>query len=148
MSGKSANFGDKKVNKSNFYKNKNLFKIDDIDVSKILISKKESYSKNKTPFKDFIEYNDNDVIRPLCIKLPQLSGYVKCFDTNKTMSFKVNDKKLLKRYIKIWKKISILIGKKFDSEPFYCDNNKYIKAKITRYQDHINASFQGNKMPK
>ena len=43
MSGKSINFEDKKINKSNFYKNKKIFKIDDIDINKILASKKESY---------------------------------------------------------------------------------------------------------
>ena len=43
MSGKSVNFGDKKINKSTFYKNKKLFNIDDLDVNKILVSKKESY---------------------------------------------------------------------------------------------------------
>ena len=42
MSGKSINFEDKKVNKSNFYKNKKLFNnIHDLDVNKILVSKKE-----------------------------------------------------------------------------------------------------------
>ena len=43
MSGKSINFEDKKINKSNFYKNKKLFTIHDLDVNKILVSKKESY---------------------------------------------------------------------------------------------------------
>ena len=43
MSGKSINFDDKKVNKSNFYKNKKMFKIEDIDINNILVSKKESY---------------------------------------------------------------------------------------------------------
>ena len=43
MSEKSINFGDKKVNKKDFYKNKELFKIEDIDINKILVSKKESY---------------------------------------------------------------------------------------------------------
>ena len=43
MSGKSINLDDKKINKSNFYKNKELFNLNDIDVNKILISKKESY---------------------------------------------------------------------------------------------------------
>ena len=38
MSGKSMISNDKKINKSNFYKNKRLFKIDDIDVNKILAS--------------------------------------------------------------------------------------------------------------
>ena len=43
MSVKRINFEDEKINKSNFYKNKKLFNIHDLDVSKILDSKKESY---------------------------------------------------------------------------------------------------------
>ena len=43
MSGKSINFDDTKINKSNFYKNKKLFPLNDIDVNKILVSKEESY---------------------------------------------------------------------------------------------------------
>ena len=45
MSGKSTNFDDKKINKSNFCKNKKLFNIHDLDVNKILFSKRESYGK-------------------------------------------------------------------------------------------------------
>ena len=45
MSGKNKIFDDKKINKSNFYKNKELLNIDDIDVNKVLVSKKESYDK-------------------------------------------------------------------------------------------------------
>ena len=45
--------------------------------------------------------------RPLCIKLPQIIGYVKNFDSNKTMSFKVGDNKLLNKYNKIWEKLAI-----------------------------------------
>ena len=57
-------------------------------------------------------------------------GYVKCFDSNKTMSFKVTDKKLLENYTKIWEKVSNLMDIKFDSETVYGDNDKYIKTKI------------------
>ena len=46
MAGKSINFDDKKINKSNFYKNKKLFNLNDIDVNKILASKKESHGTN------------------------------------------------------------------------------------------------------
>ena len=56
--------------------------------------------------------------------------YVKCFDSNKTMSFKVTDKKLLKKYSKIWEKVNNLMDIKFDSELIYGDNDKYIKTKI------------------
>ena len=45
MSGKNINFDDKEINKSNFYKNERLFKIDEIDDNKILVSKKEPYGK-------------------------------------------------------------------------------------------------------
>ena len=54
--------------------------------------------------------------------------YVKHFDSNKTMSFKVSDNKLLKKYNKIWEKISNLLNIEFDSEPVYCDGDKYIKT--------------------
>ena len=55
--------------------------------------------------------------------------YVKCFDSNKTMSFKVTDNNLLKKYTKTWKNSS-LMDIEFDSEPVYGDNDKYIKIKI------------------
>ena len=83
----------KKINRSTFYKNKKLFNIHDFDVNEILVSKKESFG-TKNSSKYFIGYNDDDAIRSLCIKLPQMIGYVKCFDSNKTMSFKVSDNKL------------------------------------------------------
>ena len=61
------------------------------------------------------------------------------------MSFKVGDNKPLKKYNKIWKKISNLMNIEFDSEPVYGDNDKYIKAKIKMYEDGVNTSFQGKK---
>ena len=75
MSGKKVNFSGKKVKKSDFYKNKRVTKIDDIDVNKILGSKEKPYS-TKNSFKYFIGYNDNNVTRPLCVKLPRKTGYV------------------------------------------------------------------------
>ena len=68
MSGKNINFHNKKI------------------------KKKVVFTKSKKHF----AYNDSDIIRPLCIRLPQMIGFVKCFESNKTMSFKINDNKLLK----------------------------------------------------
>ena len=96
--------------------------------------------------KYFIGYNDDDTIRPLCIKLPQMTGYVRYFDSSKTMSFKVNNNKLLKKYTEIWGKIRGLIGKNFDSEPVWVDKN--IKTKIKLYLDRVNTNFQGKEVPK
>ena len=64
--------------------------IEEIDVNNILVSKNEPYG-NKNSFKYFIGYNDNDIIRPLCIRLSQMTGYVGKFDENATMSFIVKD---------------------------------------------------------
>ena len=65
----------------------------------MLISKKEPYGKkgsfNGIAFKYFIAYEDHDYIGFLCIKLPEMIGYVKCFVNNKTMAFKVADNNLL-----------------------------------------------------
>ena len=68
-------------------------------------------------------------------------GYVKHFDSNKRMSFKVSDNKLLKKYTKIWGRVSNLINIKFDSELVSGDNDKYIEKKIKfkLYGDKINT---------
>ena len=58
--------------------------------------------------KYFIGYNDNDVIRPLCVRLPQMTGYDRTFNENATISFKASNKQLLKNYNKIWEKVEKL----------------------------------------
>ena len=105
MNGKSMNFNNKNIKKSGFYnKDEKIFKISDIDINKILFSKKEQYGKHNS-FKYFIAYNDNDVIRPLYLFLSQTTGYINKFDKNKiTMSLMIKDIQLLKNYNKIWKK--------------------------------------------
>ena len=105
MNGKSINFNNKNIKKSDFYnKNMKIFNIDDIDLYKTLVSKKEKYGKYNS-FKYFIGYNDNDVIRPLYLFISQTTGYINKFDKNKiTMSLMIKDIQLLKSYNKIWKK--------------------------------------------
>ena len=147
MSGKSINFDDKKINESNFYKNKKLFDLNDIDVHKILVFKKDSYG-TKNSLKYLTGCNDGDVIRPLCIILPQMIVSVKHFDSNKTMSFKVSDSKLLKKYKKISEKVGNLLIIEFDCESDYSDVDKYIKTKIKMYGDRVKTNFQGKKVPK
>ena len=65
-----------------FIKAKKLFGVYDIEVDKTLISKKGSYGR-KNSFKYFLGYDDDDdVIRHLCIKLPQIIGCAKHSDSN------------------------------------------------------------------
>ena len=134
MSGKSINFDDKKIEKSDFYENKKIFSIDDIDINKIFVSKKEPYGTKKG-LKYFIGYNDNNVIRPLCLRLSQMTGYVKKFDNDTKMSLSVNDKQPFKNYNKMLEKIENLMSIEFETKPVYDD--KYIKAKIKIYMKKI-----------
>ena len=69
-----------------------MFNIDDTDVNKILVSKKEPYAKNNS-LVYFIGYNDNVVIGPLCLKLSQMTGYINKFKENIAISLRVKDKK-------------------------------------------------------
>ena len=98
----------------------------------------------KNSFKYFIGYNDNDIIRPLCIRLPQMTEYAKKFNDNAIMSFIVKDKQLLKSYTKIDKLMKI----NFESNPVYGDDVKYIKTKIKIYTGSIITNFHNKKMPK
>ena len=149
MSEKTINFGDKKINKKDFYNNKKEFNIKDIDTNKILISKPESYDKN-TMREYIIGYNDNTIIL-LQLFLPKMTGYLNILeDGTRKMSFLTDNNEFLERYTKIWEKISDLIDKKFDSDPVY--NNKYINTKIRSYNNDIMTNFydidnKNNKLP-
>ena len=142
MNGKSINFDNKNIKKSDFYnKNIKIFHIDDIDVNKVLVSKKEQYGKYNS-FKYFIGCNDN-VIRPLYLFISQRTGYINKFEENEiTMSLMVKDQQLLEKYNKIWKKTEGLMGIDFESKAIYGDDDdKYINTKIKIYKDSIITNF-------
>ena len=120
---KEYKFWRQKNRKSDFYKDKKTNNIEDIDVNNILVSKKGSYG-TKNSFKYFISYNDNDIIRPLCIRLPQMTGYARKFVENTTLSFIVKNKYLLKNFIKIWETIEKLMKINSESKPVYGNHDK------------------------
>ena len=148
MSEKTINFGDKKINKKDFYNNKRQFNIEDIDINRILISKAETYENNMRKY--IIGYNDN-TISPLQLFLPKMTGYLNIFkDGARKMSFFTDNNEFLERYAAIWEKISDLVNKKFDSDPIY--NNKYINTKIRSYNNDIktyvrNIDNKNNTLP-
>ena len=148
MSEKTINFGDKKINKKDFYNNKKQFNIEDIDINKILISKPETYENNMRKY--IIGYSDN-IISPLQLFLPKMTGYLNIFkDGARKMSFFTTNNEFLERYTVIWEKISDLVNKKCDSDPIY--NNKYINTKIRSYNNDIITNFrnidhENNKLP-
>ena len=112
-----------------------------------MVSKEEPIG-TKNSFKCFIGCNDNNVIRPLYIKFPQMIGYVRKRDVNTIMSFKISDKQLLKKCNQIRKNVKSVLNIKFDGEPVYGDNDKYIKTKIKIYAGSMITNFQSKKMPK
>ena len=65
------------------------------------------------------------------------------------MSFRVNYKKLLKNYNKIWGKIEKLMMINFENRPVYGDDDdEYIKTKIKVYPKSIITNFHNKEMPK
>ena len=73
-----------------------------------------------------------------------MNAYVKYFNDSKCLNLLFHDREFLKKYNRIWNKISNLSKKGFDSEPM-C-NDQYIKIKIKIYNNRINSNFQGNKI--
>ena len=136
MKRKNINFNDKKIEKTKFYKNNKIFNIDDIDVNKILISKKEPYGKNNSLIY-FIGYNDNDVIRPLCLRLSKTTGYINEFNKNKNtiiMSLRINEEQLFKKYKKTWKKVEKLMR---------IEECKYVQEKI-KFENYIDEELDSD----
>ena len=72
-------------------------------------------------------------------------GYVKYFESNETMSFKISDNKLLKKYNQIWETVKHLLSIKSDGEPVFGANDKD-KNKIIWCK--YNTNFQGKKVAK
>ena len=71
MSSQKIKFGDKEVDKKEFYLSKQAILLDSVDLSKIVLSNKWRISD--TTYKYFCGYLNNDVIQPLCVILPQMS---------------------------------------------------------------------------
>ena len=148
MNSPSVSFDAKKIKKNIFYRSRKPFNVNDIDVNKILISKEAEYG-TKNSLKYFIGYIDNnDIIRPLLLKLPQMIGYLKEFDDSMTMPLKFDDSKLFKKYCRIWKTISGLLGVEIDSETVYGDTDSHIKTKVKMYDNRVNTNFQDKEVPK
>ena len=78
MSSQKIKSGDKEVDKKTFYSSKEAILLDSVDLSKIVVSSR--WKLNDTTYKYFCGYLNNDVIKPLCVILPQMNGYIKYFD--------------------------------------------------------------------
>ena len=142
---KTLVFNDVEMSKKDFYDAKKAIPLNLVDVNSIVVSNK--VKNNNDTSKYFIGYfHDIDEVNPLCIILPQTSGYIKYFENGKYVSFKIEDDDVYIKYNQIWNKIKELLSVKFYSEPIYDD--KYIKTKVKTFSSVINTLFTGNEIPK
>ena len=127
-----------------FYSSKEAILLDSVDLSKIVVSSK--WKLNDTTYKYFCGYLNNDVIKPLCVILPQMNGYIKYFDDGgKNMSFVTDDKKVYEKYNEIWNVVKGLLKLKFAASPIR--NDKYILAKLKIFKKKNLTTFNNNIIP-
>ena len=141
MSSQKITFGDKEVDKKNFYSSKKAILLDSVDLSKIIVSSR--WKLNDTTYKYFCVYLNNDVIHLLCVILPQMNRYIKYFDNGgKNMSFVTDDKKVYEKYDQIWKVVKGLLMLNFTASPIRDD--KYISAKLKTFKKRSLTTFNNN----
>ena len=101
MSEKTLKFDNIKVNKKEFDKSKQPIDLKSVNVNQIVVS--DRFKHSDEGFKYFIGYQDDEIVKPLCIILPQMSGYIKYFEKDgKNMSFLVKYDNVLDKCTKIW----------------------------------------------
>ena len=145
MSGKTLKFDNIEVNIKEFHASKQAIDLNLVDINKIIISDK--FKHIDKGFKYLIGYKDDNIVRPLCIILPQMSGYIKYPENGeKNMSFMIKDDSTLAKYNEIWNKIRKTLNIKFHSMPV-CDE-KYIKAKVKDFNDIVSRNFWSHQVPK
>ena len=143
MNEKTLKFNNIRLNKKEFHKSKEPIDLMSINVYQIL----DKFKHNNEGFKYFIGYQEGEIVKPLCIILPQMSGYIKYFENgSKNMSFLIKDDKVWDKCDEIWDAIKNKLDINFHSEPVY--EYRYLKAKVRDFDGAIKTNFLGNDMPK
>ena len=87
-------------------------------IDKIVVSDKFKHSEEG--YKYFTGYQENEIIKPLCIILPQMNDWIKYFENSaKNMSFLIKNDEVREKYEDVWSVIKNKLGIKFHSEPIY-----------------------------
>ena len=145
MGEKTLKFNNIKVNKKEFHKSKQAIDLDSVDTGKLVVS--DRFKHSEEGFKYFIGYQEDEIVEPLCIILPQMNGYIKYFDNSgKNISFLIKNSEVWERYEDIWDVIKNKLNFKFHSQPIY--ESKYLKAKVREFNGNIKTNFLGNNVPK
>ena len=100
----------------------------------------DKFKHSDDGFKYFIGYKEGEIVKPLCIILLQMTGYIKYFKNGgKNMSLAIKDDDVLDKYNETWDKIKEALSIKFHSMPVY--NEKYIKAKVREFNSVIKTNY-------
>ena len=141
MSLRKIKFGNKEVNKKEFYSSKQAISLDSVDLNKIVVSKK--WKINDTAYKHICGYLNNDSIRPLCLILPQMGGYINYFGGGgKNMSFVTNDEKIYEKYNEMWEVIRNLL--KIDFTVNTVRDDIYLVTKCKIFNKINRTTFNNN----
>ena len=144
MSEKTLKFNNIILDKKIFHRSKEPNDLLPVDLDQIVVSYKFKHPNQS--FKYFIGYREGEIVKPLCIILPQMSGHIKYFENDsKNMCFLIKDDEVWERYYKVWDVIKDKLGIIFHSEPVY--GYKHLKAKLREFDD-LKPNFLGNDMPK
>ena len=145
MSEKTLKFNNIKLNKKELHKSKQPPDLKSVNVDQIVVSDRFKHSDEGCKY--FIGYQEDEIVKLLCIILPQMSGYIKYFEKGgKNMSFMVKDDNVFDKYNKMWDKIKEKVNIKFHSMPVY--DKTYIKAKVRELDSKIKTNVLGNEVPK
>ena len=145
MGEKTLKFNNIKVNKKEFHRFKQAIDLDLVDTGKIVVS--DRFKHIEEGFKYFIGYQEDEIVKPLCIILPQMNDYIKYFENGgKNMSFLIKNSEVWEKYEEIWYVIKNKQNIKLHSQPIY--ENKYLKTKVRELDGSIKTNFLGNNVPK
>ena len=137
MSENKLKFNNVKINKKEFHKSKQAIDLDSIDTDKIVVSDK--FRPSEESYKYFIGYEEDEIVKPLCIILPQMNGYIKYFENGgKNMSFLIKNNEEWEKYEGIWNVIKNKLKIKFHSQPIY--EKKYLKTKVREFNVALNKT--------
>ena len=150
MSEKILKFDSIKVNKKEFHKFKQPIDLYLMNVDQIVVSDKFKHNDDSILLvtkKALNRLCKLLIVKPVCIILPQMNGYIKYFENGgKNMSFLINNDDVLDKYNEIWDKIKEKLNIKFHNTPVH--DETYIKAKEREFDGVIKTNFLGGKVPK
>ena len=78
MTKKALKFNNIRVNKKKFHMSKKPIVLMSVNIEQIVVSDKFNHINNGSRY--FIGYQEGEIVKPLCIILPQMSGYIKYFE--------------------------------------------------------------------